>query len=86
MHTYNKIVYGLECIHTHSLVNCAFILFIPTMSLGKPTSSSLMNDQILYDSIDKEVIGMTYCSICKSCFAYKKLVNGQERSKMALRF
>jgi len=42
--------------------------------------------RIVYDSNDEEALGMTCCSICKSCFVYKKLVNGQKRSKMAVGF
>jgi len=41
---------------------------------------------IVHDSNDEEALGMACCSICKSCFVYKKLVNGQKSSKMAVGF
>jgi len=34
---------------------------------------------IVYNSNDEEIFGIAWCSIHKSCFVYKKLVNGQER-------
>ena len=34
----------------------------------------------MYDTNDEEVFGIACCSICKSCFVYKKMVSSQERS------